>query len=187
MRTEERTIFLSVLIPFVYGSIFWLETGTFIFPFPLNEFIFAAITAFFAVKHYSRYPLNSIFSAAFAFMNLLSSEFFWSFFVDQVRLLEITENGTLDLIRLMSIFLLMIWAGIGLVRAEDKIRSALFLIFFILFSSGLIYQIYPLTILALLVPFAASFKYRDLYPFHLLWLLLSILETMKVSMLMIAL
>ena len=84
MRTEERTIFLSVLIPFVYGSIFWLETGTFIFPFPLNEFIFAAITAFFAVKHYSRYPLNSIFSAAFAFMNLLSSEFFWSFFVDQV-------------------------------------------------------------------------------------------------------
>ncbi|MFN5912430.1 MAG: hypothetical protein ACK45H_13905 [Bacteroidota bacterium] len=186
MKTEERTVFLAILIPIVYASIFWFETGTFIFPFPLNEVIFISVTGFFAVKHFKKYPLNSIFSAGFALLNLLSSEFFWSFLLDQPSLYELMEGGTLDLIKLMSAVLLIVWAGVNLVRGSDKVRTSLFFLFFMLYSTGLIYGIDPLMILGILVPFAASFKYRDLYPFHLLWLLLSILESMKASMLLMA-
>lgn len=183
MRNEEKTVTIAVLIPLLFGLLIFFETGSFILPFPLNEAIFAAVTFYFSYKHRKHYVLQSIFSTSFALFNLLSTEYFWSLFLNGQQLWSLYEGGTIDLIRLLASVLMIIWAGISLVRGDDKIRSTTFLLFFVLFSSGLIFEIYPIMILATLIPFAASFRYRDLYPFHLLWLLYSILSLMKLSML----
>jgi hypothetical protein len=182
MRTEERTVTLAVLIPLMFALLIFLDSGSFIFPFPLNEVIFAVVAFFFCFKHRKHFMLQSIFAGAFAFFNLLSTEYFWSLFLNGEQLSSLFEAGTIDLIRLLAYVLLIIWAGIGLVRGEDKIRSTIFLLFFVLFAAGLIFEIYLLYVLATLIPFVASFRYRDLYPFHLLWLLYSILSLMKLSM-----
>jgi ABC-type multidrug transport system fused ATPase/permease subunit len=184
MRTEERTVFLACLIPIVFGGIMYLEKGMFILPFPLNEIIFAIVAFYFAFKHYKFYTNQALFSSAFAFFNLLSTEFFWSLFLKPEQMQNMFESGSIDLIRLLASVLLIIWGGISLVRGDDKIRSIVFLIFFVLYAGGLIFENYPIVILATLVPFIASFRYRDLYPFHLLWLLYSILSLMKFSMLL---
>jgi hypothetical protein len=184
MRTEERTVTLAVLIPLFFGLLILFETGSFIIPFPLNEVIFAIVAFFFSFRLYKHFMLQSIFSAAFALFNLLSTEYFWSFFLSGDQFLLLYEAGTIDLLGLLAAVLMVIWAGISLVRGDDKTRSIIFLIFFVLYSAGLIFYLYPLVILASLVPFIASFRYRDLYPFHLLWLLYGILSLMKLSMLL---
>lgn len=186
MRTEERTVTLAVLIPLMFGLLIYIETGAFIIPFPLNEAIFASVAFFFSFKHGKHFMLQSIFASAFALFNLLSTEYFWSLFLNGEQLYSLFEAGTIDLIRLLAHVLLIIWAGIGLVRGDDKVRSTVFLLFFVLMSAGLIYEIYVIYVIATLIPFIASFRYRDLYPFHLLWLLYSILSLMKLSMLLLA-
>lgn len=186
MRTEERTVTLAILIPLIFGLLIYLETGAFIIPFPLNEVIFAVVAFYFSAKHRKHFMLQSIFASAFAFFNVLTAEYFWSLFLNGEQLYSLFEAGTIDLIRLLANVLLIIWAGIGLVRGDDKIRSSIFLTFFVVLSAGLIFELYPIYILATIVPFAASFKYRDLYPFHLLWFLFSALSIMKLSMLMLA-
>jgi hypothetical protein len=83
----------------------------------------------------------------------------------------------------MSAILLTIWAGITLIKGKDNFSNILFLGFFILLSASLIFQIPVLQVFATLIPFASIFKYKDHFPYHLLWLLLSILSVMKLAML----
>jgi len=183
MTREERTVFLAVLVPIVFGGIILFEKGAFILPFPLNEFIFLIVTILFSVRVGKHFRMLSIFSTAFAVFNLLSTEFFWSFFLTEVNLYELIEGGTLDLIKLLSAVLLTIWAGITLIKAKDHFSSALFVLFFVMYSSAMIFQLPPLEVLATLIPFATYLKYKDHFPYHLLWLLLSILTMMKLVML----
>lgn len=184
MRTEERTVAIAVLIPLLFGLLIFLDAGSFIIPFPLNEVIFASVAFYFAFKHHKHFILQSAFSSAFALFNLLSTEYFWSLFVNGNQMYSLFESGTIDLIKLLASVLLIIWAGISFVRGDNRIRSTIFLLFFVLYTAGLIFEQFPLMILATLCPFIASFKYKDLYPFHLLWLLLTLLNLMKMVMLM---
>jgi hypothetical protein len=186
MRTEERSVLIAVLIPLFYGILMLIEYGSIVLPFPLNEVIFASVALYFGLRHHKHFVLQSTFSSAFAVFNLLSSEFFWTTFLDHDQMSSMVTGGTMDLLKLMSSVFMILWGGICLVRGSDKVRSSLFLVFFILYSAAMIYGIYPLLILSALVPFVASFKYKDLYPFHLLWLLFSFLETMKMVMLIYA-
>lgn len=183
MTREEKTVFLAVLVPLFFGGFILFEKGAFILPFPLNESIFLIVSILFAVRVGKHFRTKSIFSTAFAFFNLLSTEFFWSFFVPQEKIYDLAESGTLDLLKLLSAILLIIWAGITLIKGKDHFSTFLFLLFFVLYTSSLIFQIPAVEVLATLVPFVSIFKYRNHFPYHLLWLLLSILSLMKLVML----
>jgi hypothetical protein len=186
MRREERTVTLAILVPLIYGLMNLFDKGAFILPFPLNEMIFLIVAIVFAVRLHKHFLLQSAFSVAFGLFQLLSTEFFWSLFLPDKQMISLVEGTTLDLVKLLSSTILIVWGGITFIRAEDKKRSALFLVFFSLFAFSAIFH-EPITgVLAFLTPFAASFKYKDLYPFHLLWLLLGALATMKAAMLIIA-
>lgn len=186
MRREERAVTLAILIPLIYGLMNLIDKGSFIVPFPLNEFIFLIVAIVFATRLYRHYLLQSSFSVAFGFFQLISTEFFWSLFLSDQQMFSLVEGTTLDLIKLLSATILVIWGGITFIRAEDKIRSSIFLLFFGLFASSAIFH-EPITgVLAFLTPFVASFKYKDLYPYHLLWLLLAALSTMKAIMLLLS-
>jgi len=183
MTREERTVFLAVLVPIVFGGIILFEKGAFILPFPLNELIFLIVSVLFSIRVGKHFRMLSIFSNSFAIFNLLSTEFIWSLFISEVKLYELIDGGTLDFIKLLSAVLLIIWAGITLIKAKDPFSSFLFVVFFILYSSAMIFQLPPLEVLATLIPFASVLKYKEHFPYHLLWLLLSILTMMKLIML----
>jgi hypothetical protein len=183
MTREEKTVLLAVLVPLFFGGFILFEKGSFILPFPLNESIFLIVSILFTIRVGKHFLTKSIFSTAFAFFNLLSTEFFWSFFIPQQTLYAFSQSGTLDLLKLLSAVLLVIWAGITLIKGKDQFSNFLFLVFFVLYSGALIFQIPALEVFATLIPFASIFKYRDHFPYHLLWLLLSILGTMKLVML----
>ena len=183
MTKQERTVLLAVLVPIIFGAITLIEKGMFILPFPLNEVIFFIAALVFAFQLRKHFVLQIAFSLGFAFFNLLSAEFLWSFLISEQTYLTFLERGTFDLIKLLSLVLLMIWGAISLIRAEDKLRSSIFLVFFALLSASEAFHLPELAIISFLVPFLAGFRYKDLYPYNLLWLLLALLNTMKVIML----
>jgi hypothetical protein len=183
MTRQERTIAIAVLIPLLYGLQIYFTQGSFILPFPLIELIFFIVAVVFGIQLYKFRFLESVFSLAFAFFQLLSSEVFWSFILQQETLTELADGPLLGLASILSYTLLVIWGGISLIRPTDKARSSVFIPFLALISAGLIFRSEPLIILSALVPFIAHFKYKELAPYHLLWLLFALLETMRLAML----
>ena len=183
MTREERTVLLAMLVPIAFGAIMYVEQGSFIFPFPLNEVVFLIASIAFAVRTRLYFRTKSIFSLGFAFFNLIGTEFFWTFFLPDTRIEQIAETGTFDLLKLISLILLVIWAAITLIKGKDNFSNALFLGFFFLLVASEIFQQPVLQIFATLIPFASVFKYKDHFPYHLLWLLLSLLSLMKLVML----
>jgi hypothetical protein len=80
MTREERTVLLAMLVPIAFGAIMYVEHGTFIYPFPLNEVVFFIASIAFAIRTQLFYRTKSIFSLGFAFLNLIGTDFFWTFF-----------------------------------------------------------------------------------------------------------
>jgi hypothetical protein len=185
MTREERTVLLAMLVPIAFGAIMYIEQGTFIFPFPLNEVVFFIASIAFAVRTRFFFRNKSIFSIGFAFFNLIGTTFFWTFFLPDTKIEQLAETGTFDLLKLISLILLVIWAGITLIKGKDNMSNALFLGFFILLAASEIFQQPVLQLFATLIPFASVFKNKDHFPYHLLWLLLSLLSFMKFVMLSI--
>lgn len=183
MTREERTVLLAMLVPIAFGAIMYVEQGSFIFPFPLNEVVFFIASIAFAVRTRLYFRTKSIFSLGFAFFNLIGTQFFWSFFLPDTKIEQLAASGTLDVLKLIGLVLLVIWAGITLVKGKDAFSNALFVAFFVTLSASEIFQQPVLQIVATLIPFASVFKYKDHFPYHLLWLLLSLLSLMKLVML----
>lgn len=183
MTKQERIVAIAVLIPFMFGLQVLLTDGAFIFPFPLNEFIFFAAAIIFAIQLYKFRLLESIFSTAFALFQLLSAELFWTFFLSGDQLEGLSDGPILGLVSIIAYSLLIIWAGVALIRPSDKFRSLIFIGFIGLLSAGLIFRAEHFIVAGSLLPFIAHFKYKELAPYHLLWLLFAILETMRLVML----
>lgn len=67
MTREERTVLLAMLVPIAFGAIMYVEQGSFIFPFPLNEVVFFIASIAFAVRTRLYFRTKSIFSLGFPF------------------------------------------------------------------------------------------------------------------------
>ncbi|TNF48385.1 MAG: hypothetical protein EP305_05640 [Bacteroidetes bacterium] len=186
MTRDERTVSLAVLLLIVYAVLNFVQSGMLIIPFPLNEVIFFMVTIIFAIRHYKYSFFTALFSCCYAVLAMLTSEFFWSFFMSEEQFDRFFQSSSPDVIALMSNVVLLIWSGVQLIRPENKLRSAFFLLFFLLMSSALILSEPILMIITLLIPFTLQFKYKDLAPFHMLWLLQAVLMTMKEVMLLLA-
>jgi hypothetical protein len=103
MNREERTVFLGVLTPIVFGSWIFFDKGSFIFPFPLNELLFFSITLQFLIWNikidkfkYSMFFLTALFG-------LLSSDFFWTLFFDGESYEQIMLGPLTDVFKLIHL------------------------------------------------------------------------------------
>ena len=57
MATEKRTIFLACVTLTVYALSGLLQQGKFLYPFPLNEFIFLGISTYIAISNFKQHKL----------------------------------------------------------------------------------------------------------------------------------
>ena len=57
MATEKRTIFLACVTLTVYALSGLLQQGKFLYPFPLNEFIFLGISTYIAIRNFKQQKL----------------------------------------------------------------------------------------------------------------------------------
>lgn len=180
MTRESRTLFLGILTLVVYATSIFISQGSFIFPFPLNEFIFLAVSSQFFLWNRGGNKLAGILTTTAGICAVLSTQFFWTFIYGPENMMEFMESLTTDYF-LIGFYALVLISGIATILRQKKGMALLFSAFFILaFISG-VYLNHPLLILLGYGFMVASTQISKVFvPYHLLWILLFILELTKV-------
>ncbi len=180
MKREARALFLGILTLVVYATSIFISQGSFIFPFPLNEFIFLAISLQFFWWNRRGNKLAGIIAITAGICAVLSTQFFWTFIYGPENMMHFMDGLATDYF-LLGFYALVLIGGLATMIRQKKGISLLFGAFFILaFISG-IFLNHPMLLLLGYGFMALSTQFSKVFvPYHLLWVLLFILELTKV-------
>ena len=181
MNREERTVFLGILTPIVYGSWVLLDKGSFIFPFPLNELIFFIITSQFLLWNFKVDKFKYVSFFLTALFGLLSSDFFWTLFIDGKSYEQIMLGPLTDIFKLIHLF------GIGAcliieIRTNSRYKSPITICVLSILLAGIISSNQLLILISIAIVLALSLSKRPIRASILLLSLYTILEVGKLLM-----
>lgn len=176
MTREARAIFLATLTLIVYTVSIFITDGSFIFPFPLNEFIFLAVSAQFFWWNRKGNKWAGILAISAGISAVLSTQFFWTFVYNTERMGTFMEGLTTDYF-LIGFYVLVLLGGIATMIRQKKGIAPLFSAFFVLaFVSGVFLNNALLLLLAYGFMVVSTQLLKAFSPYHLLWGLLFILK-----------
>jgi hypothetical protein len=181
MNREEKTVFLGILIPIVYGSWVFLDKGTFIFPFPLNELIFFTITLQFLLWNLKSDKIKYGLFLLTALFGLVSSDFFWTIFFDGKSYEQLMLSPLTDLFKLIQL------VGLGVcltleIKNDSRYKLLLFICIPALFLVGIFFSNQILILISVISTLVFSNFKRPIAPSTLLLSLFTILEVGKLLM-----
>jgi len=186
MIREERAVLLGILTLIGFAFLVFLEFGSFIYPFPLNEVVFLIVSIQFFIWNQKQFRLVTGLFLCSALSALLASEFFWSLFVDQDTWEFLYHGIWLDIFKLMNlaITLILIFFSLRTVISNVYSRSWTLIIPLALFISSAPYDPILETIAYVGMGIVAII-WKPFAPTHQLWVLLAGLYAMKLAMLLI--
>jgi hypothetical protein len=120
MATEKRTIFLACVTLTVYAFSGLLQQGKFLFPFPLNEFIFLGIASYISIRNFASQKFNYGLLIASALFYVACRSYNWNLFLD-------TETSVcLDRSYLNEICYLLFYATLSILtyRLSEHMQQA---------------------------------------------------------------
>lgn len=185
MTRELKAILLVFLTLIIYAISILVTDGSLIFPFLLNEAIFAALILQFCIWE-RHLKLKLLFPIGIALLSIASSPFLWEIVLPIESLGPFYESPALDIFKLLFL-MTMVFSGVAMVRQQEKWQMRTLGIFGLgLFSIG--YTIDNLWYeLAGSIFIAASVMIEPTYkPFNTLWLLLAGLEVTEVVTVLLA-
>jgi hypothetical protein len=176
MTSEVRTLFLGILTLVVYAASIFITQGSLIFPFPLNEFIFLAISTQFFFVNWKGNKWAGLLSVIAGVCGVLSTQFFWAFIYEQEQMMEFMNGLTTDYF-LLAFYALILIAGVAtMIKQKRGVALLLSGLFFIAFVSGVLLN-HPLLLLLAYGSMVASTQITKVFsPYHLLWVLLFVLK-----------
>jgi hypothetical protein len=160
MIREERTSFLAGLTLVIYAIIQWIEKGSFLFPFPLNELVvFFVFTYFLFLNKWKVFRVNFFLGSAVVF-KMLSQQLFWSFFLSN-EFLEVLYAGILtDVFYLMYAISWILFTIFYLRNHVTKIPNSSLFFLLIPFVFGVILNNPIFEILSFLILYYLSWYYK---------------------------
>jgi hypothetical protein len=181
MNREEKTVFLGTLTPIVYGSWVFLDKGTFIFPFPLNEPIFLIISLQFLIWHLKSDKIKYSLFFLTALFGLIASDFFWTIFFDGKTYEQLMLSPLTDLFKLIQ----LVGLGVSLIfeiKNDSRYKLLLFICIPGLFLIGIFFSNQILILISIIITLIFSDFKRPIAPSTLLLSLFTILEVGKLLM-----
>ncbi|NBY41134.1 MAG: hypothetical protein EBQ66_09665 [Flavobacteriia bacterium] len=106
MTKESRAILISVLIVFAYSSSLFIEFGTWIFPFPMFDYILFVVAILFAIWNKEQRTLFALF-AGICLLRIFGDSFAWTFFLSGASLYIFLDSMTIVWIRLSEALLMI--------------------------------------------------------------------------------
>ena len=179
MSKEQRAVFIGVLITLVYPATLWIEKGILVYPFPLNEFIFFVVSAQVIFLNYKERKSTAFISGLTALFFLLTSPYFWTFFLSDFTISRFLDGGIYEMVKLSYHILLLIWMVHTIIDINGTKK---YIVLFVLTSMFLISPIFWLPLIgtsAVIGTAIVASIYQLKKPFNLLWLLLAYLALMK--------
>ncbi len=186
MIREERAVLLGILTLIGFAFLVFLEFGSFIYPFPLNEVVFLIVSIQFFIWNQKQFRLITSLFLCSALSALLASEFFWSLFVNQEAWEFLYHGIWLDIFKLinLAITLILIFFSLKTVISNIYSRSWTLIIPLTLFIASAPYDPILETIAYIGMGIVAII-WKPFAPTHQLWVLLAGLYAMKLAMLLI--
>jgi hypothetical protein len=120
MYKEKRTIFLVILTLFFYATTLYFEYDSFIFPFPIFDFIIILLAIQFVIWNiddiikFRKWYVVVYFSALI--IKLLINPVFWSIFLEEIALEQFIRGDSLNFLKIsyvisnMTVFILWSYA-----------------------------------------------------------------------------
>ena len=176
MTREVRTLFLGVLTLVIYAVSIFISQGSFIFPFPLNEFIFLAIAGQFLFLNWNTSRAAGILSVIAGIFGVLSTQFFWTFLYEQGEMVEFMEGLTTDYF-MLAFYVMVLIGGIATMVKQRSVKVLPLGIFFVIaFVAGVLLNHTVLLLVAYGIMITSTQIKKVYSPYHLLWILLLVLK-----------
>lgn len=184
MTKEVKSLFLVSITLILYSVSIFISSGSIIFPFPLNPFIFLAITIQFAIWHSkAKMPWMIILFVAIA--ACLSSIIVWEIILPSAQLNSFVSSAWIDFFKIAQGIGILTW-GISIARKQDHLKySFLTVIGLSLVIIGHFQGFNVVELLGLGLITLSTHLNKVYSPFHLLWLLLFVLKLSHVLSLLL--
>lgn len=134
MLKEKRTIVLVILTIFIYAITLYFEINSFIFPFPIFDFIILIVAFQFGfwnlkdIISLRKWYIILYFSALIT--RLLTNPLFWGLFLNEIALEQLMRSDSLNLLKicyaLISLTVFICWSYVE--KFEKRIYWLLLLI-----------------------------------------------------------
>ena len=178
MTREGRTVAIAGLTFFMFALFIFMEHGTFVFPFPLNEFVVFIVSFLFTIWHPRKGILPYLLLAS-ALIGILGTQFLWEIFFSIPELESFFSYPVVDWVRLSSSLFLI--AAILIFTKTYRPWFLKTIGFFCagLYVWGIAFNQLEVQCLAFLGLSLLGGIYPIRKPFHLIWLLYFLLLAMK--------
>ena len=124
MEKTVRIALIGFLIVMAYATSIYIDTGSWIVPFPIFSFILLIVIIVSTWKHKENYRA---FIPLLAFMSLrcLSNPFTYTFFLDESSYLEFTDGIALSIFRILETFCIfpLVIFTVGFKGIQQKITA----------------------------------------------------------------
>lgn len=106
MSKEGKAAFIGLLTTLAYSSSVYFDTGSWIFPFPLFDYILFILAALFTYWNKEFRTIFVFFTLVFT-LRILGDSFFWSFFLQGTDLYDLFDSSVIAWIRLFEAILMI--------------------------------------------------------------------------------
>lgn len=176
MTRESRLLFLTILTLSTYAIFGYFKHGGIVFPFPINPFIFLAITVQFTIWNYKRgFPIYTFLTTAI--FGVLANPFFWEIVFSIETLESFGKYPWIFWFQFLHALGLVISAVYLINRQKSHFSSLLTTVGIILYAFGFYtgtghYYFLGFGLITLSVLIRPTYN-----PIHLLWILLFVLQS----------
>lgn len=171
MNREERAVAISGLIFFMFGLSIFLKDGSFVVPFPLNEFALLIVSFLFMIWHPKKGALPYLFFIS-ALSGVLGSMVFWETVMSGADLVKFYQDYTvIDLARLSQGVFLVVSMYLFFSAYREWYFKAMIVLAIAMYIWGFIPHSVHYMALSFLVLMLVGILKPMKKPFHLMWVL----------------
>lgn len=181
MNKDVKTLVIAVLTLMVYALGIFITYGTFLFPIPLNPFIFFLVALIFVYRHGKKRKkrITAIIVLLVGIFGVLSSGVLWDLLLSIEAIEKLFPQNKAQWLKVIYGVLVFIWGTSTLLNRRRTLPILLTVTGMGLFCLGFFgvydpYNIFIMIGFALVV--LSNFIKPVQRPFHLLWILLLFLE-----------
>jgi hypothetical protein len=179
MSKEAKTVFLAILTLVIYASTIAIQTGgSFVFPFPLNPFFFAAAAVYIAILNKEQRFL-SITLTITALMAALSSPVTWEIVFSIESQETFYQYPWFYWFYFLYTVSIGVWGCFEILKYKKIIAKLAAIVGLSLSVSGLLFGYDIMIFSGFGLMMITGFSFPRFRPYNLLWMLLFVLESTK--------
>lgn len=179
MNREERAVALAGLTFFMFGLSILMKDGSFVVPFPLNEFALLVVSFLFMIWHPRKGALPYLYFGS-ALAGVLGSLVFWETVMSMETLISFYEDYTvIDLARLTQGVFLVAAMFVFFASYRQWYFKAVILAAIGLYGYGFVINHANFLLLSFIVLMVLNILKPVRQPFHLMWVLYFLLFGMQ--------